>query len=85
MDELRRPPDGLPLGVVTGRIDGAPADAEVVLAVDGTVVAGSKLSVDSEGVEGYFTMLLPPGVLDAENDIRAAVVDDDVVVELDVR
>ena len=86
LDELRRPPDdGAPLGVVTGRVEGAPPDAEVVLAVDGTVVAGSKLAVDSDGVEGRFAMLLPAGVSRAENEIRAAVVVDGGVIELDLR
>ena len=47
-------------------------------------MAGSKLAVDSDGVEGRFAMLLPAGTLEAENDIRAALVIDGVVVEGDV-
>ena len=85
LDDLRRPESDEPaLGVVTGRVPGAPSDAVVVLAVDGTFVAGSKLAVDSAGRDGRFAMLLPPGVLDAQNEIRAALDVDGELFELDV-
>ncbi len=83
LDELRQlPTDKPPTGVVTGRVPRAPAGAQLVLAVNGVVVGGSELEADSDGVEGLFRVLLPQGVLRAENDIRAALVTDDGILEL---
>jgi hypothetical protein len=85
LDRLERPPADQPhLALVTGRVAGAPSDAEVAIAIDGVVVGGSKLSTDADGRDGRFTALLPQGVLDAENEVRAALVVDGQVRELDV-
>jgi hypothetical protein len=85
LDSLRRPPaDRPPLGLVTGRVPGAPRNAEVVIAINGVVVGGSKLSTDSDGRDGRIAVLLPQGVLGAENDIRAALLFDGEVRELEV-
>ena len=90
LDALRRP-DDLPLGLVTGDVQDADrlgGDVRLVLAVDGVVVGGSELSTDSDGRSGRIAVLLPPGALDADNDIRAALVRDGPdgreVVELEV-
>lgn len=69
---------------MTGRVRGVPRDAQLVIAVDGVVVGGSKLSTDSDGRDGRFSVLLPQGVLDGDNDIRAALVVDGEVHELEV-
>jgi hypothetical protein len=85
LDELRRlPTDRPPTGVVTGRASRAPAGSQLVLAVNGVVVGGSELEIDSDGVDGLFRVLLPQGVLRAENDIRAALVTADGIQELQV-
>ena len=55
-----------------------------MLAIDGVVVGGSELSTDSDGRAGRIAVLLPPGVLDAQNDVRAALVVDGEVRELQV-
>lgn len=85
LPDLQRPPDdAVKLGLVTGRVRGVPRDAQLVIAVDGVVVGGSKLSTDSDGRDGRFSVLLPQGVLDGDNDIRAALVVDGEVHELEV-
>jgi hypothetical protein len=85
LDRLRHPePDRIPLGLVTGRVPGAPDDAEVLIAVDGVVVGGSKLSTDSEGRDGLIAVLLPQGVLDTDNELRAALVVDGELRELEL-
>ncbi len=85
LDALRHPPpDGVRIGVVTGIVPDAPRDAKLVLAIDGVVVGGSELSTDSDGRAGRIAVLLPPGVLDAQNDVRAALVVDGEVRELQV-
>jgi hypothetical protein len=84
LDQLRHPSSGPPDGLVSGRVPGAPSSARVVLAVDGEVVAGSELSVDSDGLDGRVLFLLPEGALAADNEIRAALLDGDQVIELNV-
>ena len=71
-------PDGAAPRLVTGRrrTPGRPSDAEVVLAINGVVVGGSKLSTDSDGRDGRVAVLLPQGVLESENEVRAALVVD---------
>jgi hypothetical protein len=44
-----------------------------VLVIDGTIVTGSRISVDADG-ELRVMVLLPPGALDESNDIRAALI-----------
>jgi hypothetical protein len=61
----------------------AETGAVFVLAVNGTVVAGSRVSADSDGTLHVMT-LLPPGALSESNDIRAALVTFLGVVELNV-
>jgi hypothetical protein len=56
----------------------------VVIAINGVVVGGSKLSTDSVGRDGYISVLLPQGVLGRENDVRAALVVDGGLHELQV-
>ena len=68
--------------MVDGRVPDAPDDARLVLAIDGIVVGGSRFSTDSEGTGGQFSVLLPPGTLDEENDVRAALLVGDEVREL---
>jgi hypothetical protein len=82
--DLRRPSGSPLLAVVTGRVRDAPPTAQVVIAVDGVVVAGSELSVDADGQDGRIFVLLPQGVLGPENEIRAALIDGDQVIELNV-
>jgi hypothetical protein len=84
LDALRHP-DGPRMGLVTGRVIAPPPGSRLVLAVNGTVVGGSELSTDAEGVAGRFVVLLPQGQLGDENEIRAALVRNDTVVELAVR
>jgi Sulfatase len=85
LDALRHPPDGdVRIGVVTGIVSGAPSGAKLVLAIDGVVVGGSELSTDSSGRAGRIAVLLPPGALDEENDVRAALVVDGEVRALEV-
>lgn len=85
IDHLRRPATGTaPLGVVQGRVLDAPDGAQLVMAVNGEVVAGSELSEDSSGRDGLFTLLLPQGVLQDENEIRVALVRNRRVEELEV-
>ena len=85
LDALRHPPDGsVRIGVVTGIVSSAPHEAQLVLAIDGVVVGGSELSTDSDGRDGRIAVLLPQGVLHEENDVRAALVVDGEVRELDV-
>ncbi len=77
LDQLRRPPDGEPpLALVTGVVADAPGDAIVLVAVDGIVQGGSRLSQDSDGTGGRFAVLLPQGALDTENDVDVALVVD---------
>ena len=56
----------------------------MVIAIDGVVVGGSKLSTDSDGRDGRIAVLLPQGVLDEDNDVRAALIVDGQVRELEV-
>ena len=67
LDGLRRPPaDGRSAGARDrARRRRRPSDAELVIAIDGVVVGGSKLSTDSDGSDGRIAVLLPQGVLDA--------------------
>jgi hypothetical protein len=82
---VRTPLDDIaPLGLVTGRVAGAPAGAEVVLAIDGVIVGGSKLSTDSDGNDGRIAVLLPQGALHDANEVRVALVVDGEVLELEV-
>ena len=73
-----------PAALVTGRVPGAPSDAEVVIAINGVVVGGSKVSTDSDGRDGRIAVLLPQDVLERENEVRAALVVDGEVRELEV-
>ncbi len=88
-DLLRPPADRPPTGMVAGDVDAPAVDGDdaavVVLAVDGVVVTGSALSTTSSGDRGRVVMLLPRGAIDDDNDIRAALLVDDEVVELSVR
>lgn len=85
LDDLLHPAEGHPpRALVTGRVPGAPVDSEVVLAINGVVVGGSKLSTDSDGRDGHIAVLLPQGVLQRENDVRAALVVGGEVRELEV-
>jgi hypothetical protein len=85
-----REPGPMPLGMVTGDVsaDDAGGGATLILAVDGVVIGGSELSTDSDGRAGRIAVLLPQGVLDADNEIRAALVRGDgdarEVLELEV-
>jgi hypothetical protein len=72
------------LGLVTGQVLDGPANATLLLAVDGVVVGGSKLSTDFDGSDGRIAVLLSQGVLERENDVRAALVVDGEVRELEV-
>lgn len=83
IERLRRP-EGTPLAVVTGQVAGAPTGGTFVLAVNDRVVAGSALSQDSSGRSGLVTVLLPEGILEDSNEIRAALVTADGIVELRV-
>jgi hypothetical protein len=85
LDRLRRrPSDEAPFGVVNGLVDDAPDDAIALLAIDGKVVSGSRLSTDSDGRNGHVIFLVPQGVLDDENEVRMALVLDGAVRELSV-
>jgi hypothetical protein len=85
LEALRHPPTDAPrIGVVTGRAPEAEDEARVLLAIDGVVVGGSLLSTDSDGGGGHLAVLIPQGSLDGENEIRAALVLDDEVRELEV-
>jgi len=77
-------PGEAPYGVVTGRAEGVSDAGAVLLAVDGTVVAGSEISTASDGQERVI-FLLPEGALDAQNEIDAFLVEGDVVRELELR
>ena len=75
LDDLRRPPPGRPApALVTGVVSGVPDGAVVVVTIDGVVQGGSRLSQDSEGNGGRFSVLLPQGALDEDNEIGMAVV-----------
>ena len=69
---------------MTGRVPGAPSDAEVVIAINGVVVGGSKVSTDADGRDGWIAVLLPQDVLERENEVRVALVVDGEVRELEV-
>jgi hypothetical protein len=74
---LRRPPtDQPPIGVITGTVRGLPDGIEdtgiFLLAIDGIVVTGSRITPDDEGALQIHT-LLPERVLQTDNDLRAAV------------
>jgi hypothetical protein len=84
---IREPGDAPLLGLVTGDVNG-PVDqgARLLLAIDGVIVGGSGLSTDSDGRDGRIAVLLPPGTLDAQNEVRAALIEPDGdTVELEVR
>jgi hypothetical protein len=85
LGELRDPPDDtVPPGVVYGNVVEGPSEGTVVVAIDGTVVAGSP-RFEQDGRPGTFAALLPAESLRGRgNDVRIAIVDDDDVVELDL-
>ncbi len=86
LDALQQPAhEGPRRGLVTGIVPDAPDGARLLLAVDDVVVGGSELSTDADGRRGRIAVLLPQGSLDGDNDIRAALVVDGEVVELEVR
>lgn len=76
IDDLREPGDEPPLGFVSGVVSGHPSAAGTsifVLSVNGTVVSGSPVYADAEGAL-HVKAMLPPHVLDTENEIRAGLV-----------
>jgi hypothetical protein len=84
--DLRSGSKRLPPGIVTGRVtspttNGSASGDTVVLAVNGTIVAASPL-FDLQGEPNTFVMLLPPGVLTRDNEIRAALLTSDGAIEL---
>jgi len=89
LDDLRGPRDDEPLGEVIGLVPGAPAGAEVVVAVNGTVVGVSPV-FDDATTSRQFVVLLPAGVLrtgqGATNEVRIGVLDRDGITaaELDL-
>ncbi len=81
--EVRQPPTGkAPMGMVTGRVPDAPPGARLILALNGVVIGGSELATSSAGIHGWFTVLLPQGILRPRNDVRVALVVDGAVEEL---
>ena len=85
LDELTHPPTGRPrIGMATGWIPDTSDDAVLLLAINGTVVGGSRLSTTPDGRHGRFAVLLPQGALQDSNEIRAGVLLDGVVRELTV-
>jgi len=85
LDSIQRPdPSESQVGVVTGRVPDAPDDARLVLAVDGTIVGGSRLSTDSSGVDGRFVVLVPAGTFVEDHEVRAALLVGEEVLELEV-
>jgi hypothetical protein len=86
LDRLERPAASGPrVGVVTGRVPGAPDGARVAVAVDGTVVTGSAI-YSADGDDGRFAAILPLRALRAERRVLrlALVAEDGTVTELDV-
>lgn len=87
LGDLRSPPPHAPqVLVATGQLEGVPwavNGSVFVLAVNGTIVTGSRVSVDSNGTLQIMAFI-PPGVLGSANDIRAALVTMLGVVELQV-
>jgi len=78
LDALRDPGDDEPLGEVIGVVPGAPVGANVVVAVNGTVVGVSPV-FDDATASRQFVVLLPAGALrtgdSAENEVRIGVLD----------
>jgi hypothetical protein len=85
LGDLEAPPSsGAPMGLVTGRVRGAPDGARFVLALDGVIVGGSWFSTGSSGTDGQFAVLLPQADLGGSHEVRAALVVDGGVRELAV-
>ena len=77
LDELEQPSTDERLGEVIGVVPAAGADAEVVVAVNGTIVGVSPLFDDARASR-QFVVLLPAGTLRADaNDVRIGVLGPD--------
>ena len=73
-------------GLVSGVVSGASDDERLLLAVDGVVVGGSRLSTTSAGNGGRIAVLLPQGAVEGRNEIRAVLLDEaGEVREVEVR
>ncbi len=85
LDQLEQPPPDTPQqGVVIGHIEDAGSDGEVLLAVNGTVVAASPQFDSGENL-GSFTFVLNRDALDERNTIEMAVQTTNGYLELEVR
>ena len=83
LDELEQPEEAA-YGAVTGRAHGLDNAGAVLLAVDGTIVAGSEIATSSDGWDRVM-FLLPEGALDAENRIEAFLVEGEAIRQLELR
>lgn len=81
--ELEQPGTGPPVGLLVGQLDQADATGTLVLSVNGTIVAASPL-FDYRDTPASFALLLLPGTLAENNDVRAALVTGEGAVELDL-
>lgn len=80
LDRLRSPPSSGPVpGAVAGMASVPVEQGVLLVAVNGRVVTVAPLQP-----AGLFTTLLPPGVLEADNELRLAVVADGEVLEVEV-
>ncbi len=78
------PPDDAPFAVLDGLLEGGPPSGRVVLALNGTIVAGSELSTDADGQAGRLLFLLPLDVLEERNEVQAALLVDGEAFELEL-
>ena len=79
---LQRPhPNQMPLGVIMGSLNFEPTGDRVLMAVNGRFVTGSPL-VNFREIDNTFLAMLPPGVLEAQNEIGIYLVEEGNLVAL---
>lgn len=83
LDRLRRPPQNSPVpGFVHGTVDGIDEGWPIVVAVNGTIVSGSRqFSLDGQR---RFAAFLPPSSLQSQNELRLGAIGPDGIIELAV-
>lgn len=80
---LRQGSEKPPHGLVLGHVTSPTTPGTALLAINGTVVSASPL-FDHGNTPNSFAMLLPPGVVERDNEIRIALLTPDGAVELEL-